>query len=296
MKSEYHVLNLGAGVQSTTVYLKSMDRDWRVNPFSPDPLIFDAAVFADTGEEPEAVYKHLDWLKSLGGPPILVRSVGSRLGDDLQTGRRLPGKGQARFAAIPAFTIIEGQNPGRTKRQCSSEYKIEVIERAIRRDVLQLEPRKRIPKGTKVLQYFGISLDEKSRASRIWERYHVTHESKFEPHFPLIDRFMTRANCLEFLKDRVPHPVPRSACVFCPFHTDAEWQAIKDRGGPDWARAVEIDSILRTSASVCNRDLRQTMYVHKACKPIDEIDFNPRVNPKELQLSFDVECMGVCGV
>jgi len=42
--------------------------------------------------------------------------------------------------------------------------------------------------------------------------------------------------------------------------------------------------------------MRQTMYVHRSCKPIDEVDFHPKINPKELQLGFDVECFGVCGV
>jgi len=56
--TEYHVLNLGAGVQSTTLYLMSMSGE--VRPF-------DVAIFADTGEEPQAVYKHLEWLQSLKG-------------------------------------------------------------------------------------------------------------------------------------------------------------------------------------------------------------------------------------
>ena len=210
---EGHVLNLGAGVQSTYLYLKAV---------AGEMLSIECAIFADTGEEPAAVYRHLEWLQSLNGPPILIRSVGSRLGEDLRYGTHAKGQGVARFAAIPAFTIIEGGEPGRTKRQCSKEYKTEVIERAIRRDVLGLAPRQRVPKGVTVHQYFGISYDERSRASRIWERFHVTNESKYEPHFPLVDRMITRANCLEWLEGRVPHPVPRSACVFCPFHTDAE--------------------------------------------------------------------------
>ncbi|HEY6290742.1 MAG TPA: hypothetical protein VI455_04160 [Terriglobia bacterium] len=288
---KHHILNLGAGVQSTALYLMSMER------MVPH---FDCAIFADTGEEPQAVYRHLEWVQSLGGPPILVRSVGSRLGDDLRYGMHPQGQGKARFTAIPAFTIIEGEKPGRTKRQCSMEYKGQVIERAIRREVLGLEPRRRVPKGVTVHQYFGISLDEKSRASRIWERYHVTGESKFQPHFPLIERGWTRANCIDWLQGRVPHEVPRSACVFCPFHTDAEWQKLKDRGGEDWSRAVEIDQVLRTTGAVANRDMRQTMYVHRSCKPIDEINFRSKMNVKEKQLGFDFgfdsECEGVCGV
>lgn len=284
--TEYHVLNLGAGVQSTTLYLMSMEGQ------APK---FDVAIFADTGEEPQAVYRHLEWMQSLNGPPILVRSAGSRLGEDLLYGQA-KGAHKARFAAIPAFTMGADGESGRTKRECSKEYKTEVIERSIRRDVIGLKPKQRLPKAVTVHQYFGISLDEQSRASRIWERFHVTGESRYIPHFPLIDRMMTRANCLDWLEGRVPHEVPRSACVFCPFHSDAEWQRIKDRGGEDWRRAVEIDHVLRTTGAVANRDMRQSMYVHRTCKPIDEIDFRPRVNPKELQLGFGVECEGVCGV
>jgi hypothetical protein len=284
----HHVLNLGAGVQSTTLYLMAMAGE-------APPI--DIAIFADTGEEPQSVYRHLEWLQSLDGPPVLVRSVGSRLGEDVKVGRLPRGSGQARFTSIPAFTIIEGStHEGRTRRQCSRDYKLEVIERTIRREVLSLNPRQRLPRDAKVYQYFGISLDEKSRASRIWERYHVTRESKFEPRFPLLDMLMTRANCLAWLSGRVPHEVPRSACVFCPFHSDLEWQRLKDAGGADWARAVEIDAALRTTGAVANRDMRQTMYVHRSCKPLIEVEFRPRSDRKELQLGFGVECEGVCGV
>jgi len=285
---EKHILNLGAGVQSTTLYLMSMEG-----------LVqrFDTCIFADTGEEPAAVYRHLEWLQSLDGPPILVRSIGSRLGEDLRYGLKPTSSGkQRRFASIPAFTIIDGQEPGIKPRQCSRDYKLDVIGRSIRRDVLGLQARERTPKDIKIYQYFGISWDERSRASRIWERFHVTEESKYEPIFPFVDRQWTRANCLEWLEGRVPHEVPRSACVFCPFHTDQEWQRLKDRGGEDWARAVEIDHVLRTTGAVANRDMRQTMYVHRSCKPIDEVDFRPHINSKELQLGFGVECEGVCGV
>ena len=177
-RRETHVLNLGAGVQSTTLYLMSAQR--RIQKF-------DHAIFADTQEEPEAVYRHLAWMESIGEPPILRCSAGS-LGDDLINGTRAPGAARARFAAIPAFTTSDGgATHGRTQRQCSKEYKTQVIGRAIRRQVYGLAPGRSLPRGEKCIQYFGISLDEASRASRIYERFHVTNESKYEPRFPLID-------------------------------------------------------------------------------------------------------------
>lgn len=285
---EFHVLNLGAGVQSTTLYLQSMR--------GKCPR-FDVAIFADTMDEPGAVYEHLEWLKSLDGPPILVRSAG-RLGDDLLRGRNTTG---GRFAAIPAFTTADnGATVGRTRRQCSKEYKTEVIERAIRRDVLGLRPRQRCPwKSVLVHQYFGISYDERSRASRIYELF--IDKRGYQCHFPLMERGWTRANCIEWLQDHgnVPHEVPRSACVYCPFHSDLEWSKLKTANGADWARAVEVDAALRSSGAVANRDMDQTMYVHRSCKPLTQIEFHPRENYKEMQLGltgFGLECEGVCGV
>ena len=284
-QSEFHILNLGAGVQSTTLYLMAMRRE--VPPIG-------VAIFADTGEEPGAVYRHLDWLESLGGPPIIRRTVG-RLGEHLVHGRNSSG---GRFAAIPCFSKHDGSEVGLTRRQCSKEYKTDVIERAIRRDVLQLKPRQRLPKGVRVFQYFGISWDERSRASRIYERFHICEprQSPYEPRFPLIDRQWTRANCIDYLVGKVPYETPRSACVFCPFHTDAEWQRLKDCDPEGWARALEIDAALRLPGSVVNRDMEQTMYLHRSCLPLVQIEFRPKVNSKELQLGFGVECEGVCGV
>lgn len=282
MSREHHILNLGAGVQSTTLYLMAIE--------GTVPAI-ECAIFADTQEEPEPVYRHLEWLRSLGGPPILIRTR-ARLGDDLMAGLNATGQ---KFIGIPAFTT-DGASHGRMRRQCSMDYKVRVLNRTIRREVLGVKPKQRIPRDVKVHQYFGISWDEKSRASRIWERYHVTGETWTEPHFPLIDRMLTRANCVDWLERRVPHRVPKSACTFCPFHTDAEWQELKDKGGDDWERLVRIDHALRLPGVIRNRKLKQSVYLHSRCKPIDEINFHPHINAKELQLGFGVECEGVCGV
>lgn len=48
------ILNLGAGVQSTTIFLMAHEGEL--------PMI-DYAIFADTQEEPKAVYDHLAWLR-----------------------------------------------------------------------------------------------------------------------------------------------------------------------------------------------------------------------------------------
>jgi hypothetical protein len=125
--STYHILNLGAGVHSTCLYLMSLDGELAG--------CIDYAIFADTQEEPEPVYAHLEWLRSLGGPPILTDTA-SRLGDDLIHGQNSTGQ---RFASIPAFTSAEPGRPGgMLRRQYTAEYKINVVERVIRRQVVGL--------------------------------------------------------------------------------------------------------------------------------------------------------------
>lgn len=288
----FHILNLGAGVQSTTLYLMFLRGEI--------PIKLDAAIFADTGEEPIAVYQHVRWLESLGGPPIIVVSKGHRLGDDLKRGAQT--KKGTRFASIPAFTMMPGaEERGMTRRQCSQEYKITVIERAIRRTICGLAPGRAIPKKKFAIhQYVGISVDEAGRFVRMQRR-----RTLGTMHAPLIDRHMTRQDCFDWLKERgsVPHEVPRSACVFCPFHDDAEWLRIKAVPA-DWARAVEIDEALRAVGSVANRDMDAEMFVHGSCKPLTQIEFNPQTekNAGQQRLgywrgdNFSRECLGVCGL
>jgi hypothetical protein len=284
-RSVRRILNLGAGVQSTTVYLMYLRGEI-------EPGI-ECAIFADTGEESASVYAHLEWLQSLGGPPIVVRTIG-RLGDDLTRGRNSTG---GRFASIPAFTAaIEGAKAGMVPRQCTKEYKIEVIERFLRRELLGLQRGQRVPKGTSIAQVYGISLDEAGRSIRIRSR--LEDRAWLTPEFPLIDRMMTRGDCLNWLEAfGVPHEVQKSACVFCPFKSNAEWRRLRDTDSEGWARAVEVDVALRVEGAVVNRKLDQKLYVHRSCVPLDKANLGD-ADPRQyhLGLNWVSECAGMCGV
>ena len=267
-KTEYHILSLGAGVQSTAVYLLGME--------GKIPLTH--AVFADTGDEPKAIYEHLEWMKSLGGPPIHVASKGHKLSDAILHQKH------GRFAAVPFFTKKLDGEISMTRRQCSKEYKVEVIERYIRREILGLQPRRRIPKNVTVQEYFGISLDEGHRSLGVRKR--CKH-----PNFPLIDMLWTRGSCYEYLRDKVPHQTPRSACVFCPYHDDREW--IHVRNSPeDWALAVKVDEVLRKPGHIVNRKMKLPMYAHRSGVPLKDAQFK---NEQQFN-AFTRECEGMCGV
>lgn len=278
---EFHVLNLGAGVQSTCLFL--LAREPNAN------LHFDIAIFADTGDEPAAVYRHLEYLRSLGTPEIWVRSAGN-LGDNLVHGKNATGQ---RFVSIPAFTMGDKGKVGMVRRQCTREYKIEVVDRAIRRELLGLKPRQHMPKDVLIRQYFGISTDEAARAERAKRRFEGRRHTV--PVYPLIDMGWSRKDCLEFLGGRLPHEVPKSACVFCPYRTNQSWLHLKQTDEEGWKRAVAIDNALRDKNSVANRGFRQQLFLHRSCVPLEVIDLKA-LQPNSLDPMTTGECHGMCGM
>jgi hypothetical protein len=279
---EFHILNLSAGVPSTTLYLMFLRGDLR-------PQI-DYAIFPDTGEEPAPVYRHLEWLQSLNGPRILVRSIG-KLGEDLKRGRHATSQ---RFASIPAHTADQPGSPhGMMRRQCTKEYKLDVIEHVIRHEIVGLKPRQWFPRDkVHVHQYFGLSADEALRAARVRQRFaNITWAT---PSFPLLDRKITSAMCQQRLKTfGVPHEVPRPACVFCPYRSNADWRWLRDQDPAGFQRAIEIDAALRTPGHSVNGS---QPYVHRSCVPLAGASLEKQESAIDrTYLGFYRDGDGLCG-
>lgn len=288
---EHHFLNLGAGIQSTALYLMSIDGD------EPEVPKFDAAIFADTQEEPDEVYRHLEWLESQGGPPI-IRTTAGRLGDALDQGSDASGNTRTdggHYISIPAFTL----NPvtkqyGTIQRQCTKDFKIVPIEKLIRAKC-GAAPGRPVPKDIVIHQYMGLSFDEPKRVIRVKQRF-LAKPSNWKVHFPLWEMQFDRGDCKAYLRDRVPYEVPRSACVFCPFKRDEEWRRLKNSDPKGWNRAVHIDKVCRTGTG-----LDALRFLHRSCQPLDEVDLRP-ADEKSGQMNFfkhlrgfQDECEGYCG-
>lgn len=258
------VLSLGAGVQSTALALMAAHGE-----IGPMP---DAAIFADTGEEPTDVYEHLRWLSSPNvlPYPVIVKSKGGRLGDAQFTDNE---------ARVPWHTA-----KGMRRRQCTRTWKIEVVRRAIR-ELLGVGPRGYVAPGT-VEEWVGISTDEIMRVTPSRVKY-ITRRD------PLIERRMSRSDCKGWLlRNGYPIP-PKSSCVFCPYRRNDQWQDLKKNDPAGWERACEIDERLRTPAGA--EMFKAPVFVHRSRMPLRVADLNePDAN--QLHLSFLAECEGMCGV
>lgn len=261
-----NILSLGAGVQSSTVLLMSCRG---VLPR------LDGAIFADTQWEPAAVYRWLyDVLKpeaEKAGIPLYVVTAGNLRSDYINA---MHGD---RVASMPLF--FNG-GEGRIRRQCTQDYKISPINHQI--GLLANGP---TPKDCKIVQlWFGISADEmrRVRTSRKWNIQH---------YYPLIfgfDRPWHRHDCEKWLLKNGYGEAPRSACIGCPNHSDAEWRRIK--AVPDeWADAVSFDAAIRHQPH-----LREDAYLHRSCKPLPLVDLESLEDKG--QQNWLNECEGMCGV
>lgn len=261
-------LSLGAGVQSSTVALMAAHGEI-------DSV--DAAIFCDTHWEPKAVYNWLAWLETQLPFPVYRVSAGDLRANVLASKTTTGG----RFSTVPWFLTAPDGKPGMGRRQCTSEYKLKPLVREKRR-LLGLAKGKRVPKGRVLCETFiGISTDEVMRVRNSDERWNVNR-------WPLIEKRMSRNDCLAWVMRYYQRTPPKSSCLGCPFHSDGQWREIKQNEG-EWADVLEIDAAIREP--VCGQ--RGQQFMHDDRKPLSEIDFDTARQQSDL---FQNDCTGGCGL
>lgn len=254
----------GMGMQSVAMYLMS---DCGELPK------FLYSIFADPGAELNETYEYLNYLKKVGTIPI-IHDTSKNLYDDIMN-----KWDSERVASIPAFT----ENGGLIFRQCTDEYKIQVVNRNIKK--------LKSAYTTTVDLYIGISYDEMQRVFKpnkkniryiypfcdiIATKEKTFKANEFKP--------MTRAAIKAWLYERGFKIPVKSSCSFCPYHSNAAWREIK-KDSYAWAQACQIDDKIRNK-----KGLNEKLYLHRSLKPLREA----YLQEDQQQLNFD--CYGFCDV
>ena len=255
------ILSLGAGVQSSTLAFMIARGD--VEPI-------DCAVFADTGWEPKAVYDWLGWLETQLPFPIHRVSAGNIRADTIA---KTNTTGQ-RFASVPWFTLSPGGKNGMGRRQCTKEYKL----RPLQKKVVEILGGKRPKGGAEML--VGISMDE------VW-RMKPSRVQYIRNSFPLIDAGMTRQDCLRWMEQRQYPKPPKSSCIGCPFHNDAQWRALSPE---EFSDAVDVDRAIRHQPG-----MRGQQFMHRSLRPLDQVDLSTAEERGQMNMFLN-DCEGMCGV
>ena len=270
------VLSLGGGVQSSVMALMAGE-----GAFDRVP---DWAIFADTRWEPPSVYEHIEWLRNRLSFPLHVVDNGRSLREDVKA--LTNHSGSRSYVDIPVYLKGRGgEGDGIGRRQCTDNYKIRPIRRRMR-ELLGLRPRQRVPAGTTVELWLGISTDEAIRMKPSRDRW-------IENRYPLIEAGMSRRDCMEWWAARYDRPLERSACVACPFQSRQRWVETKRRWPELFAEAVGIDARMRGGLAFAKEP-----YLHSLRMPLAEavaLD-EAALGADGQRDGFGNECEGHCGV
>lgn len=262
-----HVLSLGAGVQSSTMALMAARGE-----LTPMP---EAAIFADTQAEPASVYRWLDWLEKQLPFPVVRVTAGSLTEDSLRVGTRADGATWVK-GGIPAFVPMADGRAAPLPRRCTTDFKIVPIQRHL----------KAMRGDRNVVQWIGISLDEVHRmkpARVAWCRNI----------WPLVERRMSRNDCLRWMAEQGYPKPPRSACVYCPYHGPHEWRRLKAEEPEAFEAAVAYEQRMH-AVDAMRTTRRGKPFLHRSLTPLDKVDFSTDIERGQGALWGD-ECEGLCG-
>jgi hypothetical protein len=204
----------------------------------------DAAVIADTGREASETWRYYERTLRPALADMGVNLV--RLHHDWATVDLFSGE-DGKTVLMPMFTDQNGKT-GQIPKYCSNEWKTRPVDRYIKSLGL---------KGGSI--WIGFSVDEFHRC-----RSHDA-SAKWNPAYPLIERRMSRGDCVALVK-RIGWPTPpRSACWMCPYRSDAEWLHLKRTDPIDFETAIRLEYRVR--------EVDPNLYLHRSCKPLFAADF-----------------------
>jgi hypothetical protein len=217
--SEYiEYLSLGGGPPSVALLVLAA---W--SEYTPRP---DLIMFADTGNEGAETMRLLSNYESFaaewGLDTVRVQAKEGPLEDYIRE----------HSTPIP-FHGLDGMS----HRQCTSKWKIAPIEQELHR---------RYPNAP-LSAHLGITLEES------WKRMQHPKVKRNRNLFPLVEKRLRRADCVEIIKAAgLPVPPP-SSCTFCPMHSPSRWQRLAQDSPTEFDEAAELDTFIR-ERSIKNGD------------------------------------------
>jgi len=254
----------GAGTQSTGLILMALNKEFDCIP--------DFAVFADVGAEPAHVIEYKEYFAEyvLNNFGFEIKTVRYKNLDN-EIREYIKGN-RSRVSQIPFYT-----ETGMVMRQCTQDYKIKPADKLIK-ELFEIKRKNKEQKGIIAL-WMGISIDEiqRMKSSTQWWKTLI---------YPLIEKGYRRIDTIKYVKKHGLKEPPRSACYFCPFHSNEYWKYLYENHPDEYKEAIDFDEKIRVYPK-----MRQKMFIHKSRKPLSSIDYTQTSLTDLLD-----ECDGYCGI
>lgn len=256
-------------MQSTALALMACENVHEPGKYPLVP-VYDLVAFCDLGKEPPWVLSQVAFIKAAcqeAGIKFVV--LHSPLYKDY-----LQNFGRRRVVSIPFWTVDVNGKKGKMMRNCTMDYKINLIQNYVRWELLGYRKGQRTKaddlKGHEM--HIGFSSEEKQRCK---ENPH----KMFVNRFPLIEMGMERKDNYAYIRDVWGLETRASACTFCPFHRNYFFHYLKETESEEYRDLVVFDRMLENEQP--NTKIRSKLYISRSRKRIEDL------NPEECQ---DAEC------
>ena len=247
-------LSLGAGVDTTAILLM------------PDIMEqTDFVIFADTGGENPETYDYMEryikpYLEKIHKPLVIVRGQENVQGSPVKVMEE----------AYLGWKMI----PVRFMRHCTDKWKIRPMNKYL----------KETYPDEKLRVIIGFAYDEIQRVnSSRWKDQEVW--------YPLIEKKMTRDDCVKYIVQQGYPVPPKSGCYYCPFQRLDQWKNLRFNHPDLWQRAVELEKNGSNYPEMTLSNFR------KKGKPLtlEEVDKNLGKSLYDYEIDpADEECSGAC--
>lgn len=247
-----HVFSFGGGVQSNAALVLAAIGVIRV----------DAFIFANVGDDSEnpATIRYVNEISKpfaekhrlpfievqashKGAPDTLLKAI------------------HRRTSTVPIPALPDDGGP--VMRNCTVDFKIEVINRYLKRT----HPEAYVRVG------IGFSTDEWQRARDTnWNDGRggeTTERVKYgywrQNWYPLLELRYSRNQCHRIIAEAGLPVAPKSSCYFCPFHRRGEWVEMKLQQPELFEKACQVDDLIRERTQ---RLRGRGSYIHPDRKPL----------------------------
>ena len=253
------ILSCGAGMQSTALALMACEnvREPRKHPLVP---VYDLIAFCDLGMEPPWVMDQVEFIRvACREAGIRFEILRSPLYEDY-----LRDFGKRRVVSIPFWTLDEDGKKGKMMRNCTMDYKINLIQKYVRWEILGYKKGQRTrPADIKAHEmHIGFSTEEKRRCGENPHRMFINR-------FPLVEMGLERKDNYAYIRDAWRLETKASACTFCPFHRNYFFADLKQNHMGQYRDLVEFDEMLEREQP--NTKIRSKLYVSRSRKRIADL-------------------------
>lgn len=251
-------------MQSTALALMSCENAIAIRnkqiPPNPNVPVYDLIIFCDLGMEPPWVMQQWTFIENA------CRSAGIKsktLKTDLY-GHFMENFGERRTVSIPWWTLGDDGKESKMPRNCTIDFKVEMISKYIRWEVLGYRKKQRLkPHDIKAHgMHMGFSLEEKRRCKESQNRMFVNK-------FPLVDMEWTRAESYAYCLDVWGLDTKASACSFCPYHQNYFFKHLKENHPEEYMELLKVDHLLRDKSP--KPPMQSKLFISRSRKRLDEL-------------------------